>query len=62
MTKKTRIRITIIAVCEYDADPKHYDDTTPEGILATDLKTARNDTYAVLDGATSWDIKGEILK
>jgi hypothetical protein len=58
-----KLRVTITAVVEYDADAKNYPGcVTPEEMLAADLKNADEDTFTFLGGATEWKIAGEVVK
>jgi len=61
---KTRLRITLTVVLEYDANPKNYpvDQRTPEGMLAVDLESAEDDPYILIGDDAAWKITGEIVK
>lgn len=60
----TKLRVTITAVFEYEPNPEHYgDNSTPEQMLAVDLKNAKDDPFMLLGSdATSWTTTGEVLK
>ena len=60
-----KIRVTITAVVEYDADPNNYpeDKRTPEGMLEIDLAGADDDTIGFISGDNvKWSISGEVIK
>jgi hypothetical protein len=58
-------RITITVVIEYDLVPEHYppEDRTPELMLALDLESAKDDTFAFLmNDNIKWDLKAELVE
>lgn len=62
-----RLRITITAVIEYEANPAHYEDcSTPEDMLEASIQDAEVDTLGVMeqawiDGNLTVKASGEII-
>lgn len=64
--KKTKVRVTITAVVEYEMDPKNYPEETrhdPKAMLAIDMQGAEEDIFLFVDSdRTKWlPVKGEIV-
>jgi hypothetical protein len=69
LPQRPKLRITITATIEYEANPAHYARVgadTPEKMLAYDLKDARTDFLEVIeqahiDGTLAIGATGEVL-
>lgn len=59
-----KLRITITAVFEYEADPKNYPNcTTPAEMLAVDLDNAEEDPFSFLaTDSVEWKTTGEVIE
>lgn len=58
----TKLRITITTVVEYTPNPSHYDDQSPEAMLASNIEGATDDPYLFMerDGAVT-TVTGEVI-
>jgi len=64
MSDKSKLRVTVTAVVEYEPDPRMYpeDARTPNGMLSTDLVSAEEDPFQFIDtDKTVWTITGEVV-
>jgi hypothetical protein len=58
-----KLRITITAVIEYEANPAHYEGcSTPDQMLAVDLRSADEDPFLYLgSNVAEWKTSGEVV-
>jgi hypothetical protein len=64
MTKPIKLRVTVTAVVEYEANPEHYPGaTTPQEMLAIDMEGADNDPYSFIStDSAEWKVTGEVVE
>ena len=60
--KKTKVRLKITYITEYEITPEYYDGMTdPEQMLQADIDFAETDPFGLMSGDGELKVEGEII-